>query len=47
MSYGGDTWYVGRTFEELKNNAFVWLISICDALQQKVPLSWLPLVSDF
>ena len=29
MSYGGDTWYMGRIFEELKNYACVWLISIC------------------
>ena len=29
MSYGSDTWYMGRTHEELKNCACVWLISIC------------------
>ena len=29
MSYGGNTWYMGRIFEELKNYACVWLISIC------------------
>ena len=29
MSYGGDAGYMGRTFEELKNYACVWLISIC------------------
>ena len=29
MSYGGDTWYMGRIYEELKNYACVWLISIC------------------
>ena len=30
MSYnGGDTWYMGRIYEELKNCACVWLISIC------------------
>ena len=33
MSYGGDTWYMGEYMgvylEELKNNACVWLISIC------------------
>ena len=28
MSYGGDTWYGGRIYEELKNYACVWLISI-------------------
>ena len=27
--YGGDTWYMGRIFEELKNKVCVWLISIC------------------
>ena len=26
MSYGGETWYVGRIYEELKNYACVWLI---------------------
>ena len=29
MSYGGNAWYMGRIFEELKNYAFVWLICIC------------------
>ena len=29
MSYGSDTWYMGRIYEELKNYACVWLISIC------------------
>ena len=29
MSYGGETWYMGRIYEELKNYACVWLISIC------------------
>ena len=29
MSYGGDTWYMGRIFEELKKYACFWLISIC------------------
>ena len=29
MSYGGDTWYMGRILEELKDFACVWLISIC------------------
>ena len=29
LSYGGDTWYMGRIFENLKNDASVWLISIC------------------
>ena len=29
MSYGGDTWYMGRIFEELKTYACIWLISIC------------------
>ena len=29
MSCGGDTWYMGRIYEELKNYACVWLISIC------------------
>ena len=29
MSYGGDTWYMGRIYEELKNYARVRLISIC------------------
>ena len=29
MSYGGDSWYMGRIFEELKNYACSWLISIC------------------
>ena len=29
MSYGGDTWYMGRIFEELKIYTCVWLISIC------------------
>ena len=28
-SYGDETWYMGRTYEELKNYACVWLISIC------------------
>ena len=29
MSYGGDTWYMGRISEELKNYACVWLIFMC------------------
>ena len=29
MSYGSDTWYMGRIYEELKKYACVWLISIC------------------
>ena len=29
MSYGGDTRYMGRIFEELKNYACIWVISIC------------------
>ena len=31
MSYGSDTWYtdMGRIYEELKNYACFWLISIC------------------
>ena len=29
MSYGGETWYMGRIYEELKNYACIWLISIC------------------
>ena len=29
MSYGGDTWYMGGTFEEQEVFACVWLISIC------------------
>ena len=29
MSYGVDNWYMGRIFEELKDYACVWLISIC------------------
>ena len=29
MTYGSDTWYMGRTYGELKNYACVWLISIC------------------
>ena len=29
MSYGGDTWYMGRIYEELNNYTCVWLISIC------------------
>ena len=29
MSYGGDTWYMGRIYEELKNYGCVWLIFIC------------------
>ena len=28
MTYGSDTWYMGRRYEELKNYACVWLISI-------------------
>ena len=31
MSFGGDTWYMGRTFEELKDYACVWVI----------PFAWL------
>ena len=29
MCYGSDTWYRDRIYEELKNYACVWLISIC------------------
>ena len=29
MSYGGDIWYIGRIFEELKNYTCILLISIC------------------
>ena len=29
MGYGGGTWYMDRTIEELKNYGCVWLISIC------------------
>ena len=29
MSYGGDTWYMGRIFEDLENYTCIWLISIC------------------
>ena len=29
MSYGSDTWYMGRIYDELKNYACVWLISNC------------------
>ena len=29
MNYGGDTWYMGRTYEELKFFAYIWLIFIC------------------
>ena len=29
MSYSDENWYMGRLCEELKNNACVWLISIC------------------
>ena len=29
MSYGGDTRYMGSIYEELKNYACIWLISIC------------------
>ena len=29
MSYGGDSWYMGRIYEELKKFACNWLISIC------------------
>ena len=29
MSLGGETWYMGWIYEELKNYACVWLISIC------------------
>ena len=28
MSYGGETWYMGRIYGELKNDACFWLISI-------------------
>ena len=28
ISYGGDTWYMGRIYEELKK-IHIWLISIC------------------
>ena len=28
MNYGGETWYMGGIYEELKNYACVWLISI-------------------
>ena len=26
VSYGDDTWYMSRKFEELKNNNCIWLI---------------------
>ena len=29
MSYGGETWYMDRIYEELKYYACIWLISIC------------------
>ena len=29
MNYGGETWYMGRIYEELKNYASIWQISIC------------------
>ena len=29
MSYGSETWYMSRIYEELKNSSCVWLISIC------------------
>ena len=29
MSYDSVTWYMGRIYQELKNYACVWLISIC------------------
>ena len=29
MSCGGETWYMGRIYEELKNYTCVWQISIC------------------
>ena len=29
LSYGGETWYRGRIYEQLKNYSCVWLISIC------------------
>ena len=29
MSYGSGAWYMGSIYEELKNYACVWLISIC------------------
>ena len=29
MSFGSDTWYMGRIYEELKKFTCVWLISIC------------------
>ena len=28
MTYGGDTWYMGRVFEELKIYTCIWLNSI-------------------
>ena len=28
LSYDGDTWYMGRIYEELKKYACIWLISI-------------------
>ena len=29
MSYGGGTWYMDSTHEEIKNYTCVWLISKC------------------
>ena len=29
MNYSSDTWFMGRIYEELKNYACVWQISIC------------------
>ena len=29
MRYGDETWCMGRIYEELKNYACIWLISIC------------------
>ena len=29
MSYGSNTWYMGTIYEELKDYACIWLISIC------------------
>ena len=29
MSYGGETLYIGRIYEELKKYACIWQISIC------------------
>ena len=29
MSFSGETWYMGRMYEEVKNYTCIWLISIC------------------